>query len=151
MDQTEEQPMSSSQTAPAIVVTDHDAAYLDMIRELLVEQGYPRVLCVAADSAWVTVKRELPMLVLVDISIQHPQEGWALIDMMRLHARTAQIPVIICSTDPRLPGQKADMLAALDCHFLEKPFRFDGLLTLVESIIGVAPDHRPGQSTAQHA
>ena len=136
---------SSPETTPAIVVTNHDPVYLEMVQEFLLDAGYSLVFCVSADTAWETVRRELPGVVLVDISIQNPQHGWTMVDMMRLYPQTATIPVIICSTDPELPSRKADRLARLNCQFLEKPFMLEQLLRVITATIGPPSSGGAGQ------
>jgi CheY-like chemotaxis protein len=44
--------------SPRILITNHDPAYLDMMRELLIEEGYPHVFCVPSSDAFATIKRE---------------------------------------------------------------------------------------------
>jgi DNA-binding NtrC family response regulator len=47
---------------------------------------------------------------------------------------TAELPVIICSTDPTIPKQKEQMLTRLQCHYLEKPFNLSTLLEMLARI-----------------
>lgn len=107
-----------------------------MMRELLIEEGYPHVFCVSSSDAFDTVKREQIQIVLVDINILSPDEGWQLIAKLRLEPTTTTIPILICSTDPTIPKQKAEMLSRLNCHYVEKPFNLDTLLEMLATIGG---------------
>lgn len=127
-------------TVPAIIVTDHDRDYLEMMRNILEEEGYPRVFAVVAEEAWTTVLRQEPIgLVLIDLRLSDPDTGWLLLEKLRLHAPTAAVPVILCSTDQRMLTEKATHLAQLNCAILEKPFLIGALLDLVEQLIGPPP------------
>lgn len=127
-------------TSPKIVVSDHDPVYLEMIQTLLEEEGYLDVVCVPGGDVLELAKQHPVSLVLIDVSIAAPDEGWQVIAKLRLEAQTIHIPIIICSTDPKLPLTKADMLRAMNCHFLEKPFNLDTLLQLVAQLIGPPVD-----------
>jgi DNA-binding response OmpR family regulator len=124
---------------PPIIVTNHDAEYLEMVQELLDSEGYPRVVCVPHQEAWHTILQEPPRLVFIDISLRDPESGWALLDKLRLHSPTADTPVILCATDARILLGKAAHLQRLSCSILEKPFLIDDLLALVRKLIGPPP------------
>jgi CheY-like chemotaxis protein len=65
----------------------------------------------------------------------NPDQGWQLIAMLRLEPTTSTIPILICSTDPSIPKQKAETLAKLNCYYVEKPFNLDTLLEMLATII----------------
>lgn len=124
---------------PCIVIANDDRSYLSMIKQLLDEEGYPEIHCVLGPDAYPLIKREKPDLVLLDINIGQNDAGWRLLDFVRLDPETAGIPVIICSTDPRLPREKAYWLQTQRCYFLEKPFQINDLLRMLEELIGPPP------------
>jgi CheY-like chemotaxis protein len=127
-------------TRPCIVVTNDDTTYLGMIKQFLIEEGYPEVHCVLGPAAYKLIQRERPDLILLDIHIGQNDAGWRLLDFIRLDPVTAGIPVIICSTDPRLPREKAYWLQAQRCYFLEKPFQINDLLRMMSELIGPPPE-----------
>jgi CheY-like chemotaxis protein len=95
-----------------IVVADDDSDYLDLIKELLIYEGYPSVHCIAGPGAYALIKQIQPNLVLLDLNVGQSIPGWQVLDMLRLHPATANIPVILCSTDMRLLQEKAAHLLA---------------------------------------
>jgi DNA-binding response OmpR family regulator len=113
-----------------IVVTDDDAEYLELMRELLTEEGYGPVVCVLNDRAYSTIRCQQPALALLDIHLEQ-QFGWQLLDKLRLDPTTAHIPVVICSTDPRLFNERAEDFRRLRCDFLAKPFNLESLVEKV--------------------
>src|SRR5689334_15097095 len=112
-------------TSQTIVVANDDPVYLSMIKDVLIEEGYPNVHCIAGPPAFDFIQQEGPDLVLLDINITNPAQGWKVLDFLRLHRATTKIPVIVCSTDGRMLREKADMLYGMRCETLEKPFDID--------------------------
>ena len=126
-------------STPGIIVADDNSIYLELIKELLIEEGYPQVHCLRSLAVFDVVRQEQPDLVILDINSAHPSEGWHLLDLLRLHPTTTNIPVIVCSTDPYILREKAAWLAEMRCDTLEKPFDLDALLDKVRSVLGSPP------------
>lgn len=119
-----------------IVVTDGDALYIEILRELLISEGYPEVLCAAGADPYGLIRRELPALVLIDIHVGHERQAWELLFQMRRDTKTADLAVLLCSTDKHLLEQQAPLLKRLSCDTLAKPFALDELVTKVFALIG---------------
>lgn len=120
-----------------IVVANDDQAFLDMIVELLNEEGYPDVItALGTQGAYDVVREYRPAVVLLDVNVANPGTSWAALDRITLDPTTSHIPVIICSTDTRLPREKAEWLQAHGCDFLEKPFNLDDLCAKLVATIG---------------
>lgn len=125
---------------PVIVVSDDDATFIELIKELLSDRGYPSVTSVLGDRAYDVIRDLKADLVVLDINIMNSALGWNTLDRLKVDPRTAHIPVIICSTDPRLPEHKADWLRQKHIDFLEKPFVIDDLIAKVVARVGPPPD-----------
>jgi CheY-like chemotaxis protein len=117
-------------------VPNQNPSYLEMIQDLLELEGYSQVHCVLDSAIIATAEREQPGVILIDFHIGQTDQGWHTLDYLRLNPATTKIPIIICSTDPRLPTAKAEMLERLRCFYLEKPFDIETLLALLKTIIG---------------
>lgn len=126
-------------STPSIVVADDNSIYLELIKELLIEEGYTQVQCMRGLEVFDVVRQEQPNLVILDINSAHPGEGWHLLDLLRLHPSTTHIPVIVCSTDPYILREKAAWLAEMRCDTLEKPFDLDALLAKIGAVLGPPP------------
>ena len=61
---------------PSIIVANDDPVYLEMIKELLIEEGYPDVACIQGPAAFSLIVEQLPNLILLDINYSDPGEGW---------------------------------------------------------------------------
>jgi CheY-like chemotaxis protein len=119
-----------------IFVTNDDETYVKMIHDVLADAGYQNVVWHVGKGVYHRIRAEQPDLILLDISMANPAHGWTNLDMLKFAPKTRHIPIILCSTDPRLPEQKAEMLAELQVSFLEKPFDLETLLDRITSIIG---------------
>ena len=127
--------------SPFIFVTDDDQTYVELIKDLLTDAGYARVVWHVGNNAFQCIRDEQPDLVLLDIHLLNPGRGWRTLDAMRLHPSTRTIPVIICSTDMHLIDEKTALLRDLNCQTLEKPFDLETLLDKVATAIGPPPSH----------
>ena len=125
--------------SPFIFVTDDDQTYVELIKELLTDAGYARVVWHVGNNAFQRIRDEQPDLVLLDINLLNPGRGWTTLDAVRLHPKTRTIPVIICSTDMHLIDEKTALLRDLNCQTLEKPFDIEALLDRVAAAIGPPP------------
>ena len=128
-------------TPPSIFVTDDDQTYVELIKELLTDAGYARVVWHVGSNAFQRSRDEQPDLVLLDINLLNPGRGWTTLDAMRLHPKTRNIPVIICSTDMHLIDEKAVLLRNMNCQSLEKPFDIEAMLDKVVAAIGPPSSH----------
>ena len=127
--------------SPFIFVTDDDQTYVELIKELLTDAGYARVVWHVGNNAFQRIRDEQPDLVLLDINLLNPGRGWTTLDAVRLHPKTRTIPVIICSTDMHLIDEKTALLRDLNCQTLEKPFAIETMLDRVAAAIGPPPSH----------
>jgi DNA-binding response OmpR family regulator len=122
-------------------VTDDDQTYVELIKELLTDAGYARVVWHVGNNAFQRIRDEQPDLVLLDINLLNPGRGWTTLDAMRLHPKTRTIPVIICLTNMHLIDEKTALLRDLNCQTLEKPFDIEALLDRVAAAIRPPPSH----------
>jgi CheY-like chemotaxis protein len=119
-----------------IFVTNDDEMYVEMVRDVLADAGYRNVMSYVGKNVYHRIRDAQPDLILLDISMTNAGHGWTNLDMLRLGPKTRHIPIILCSTDPHLPEQKAVMLDELQVGFLEKPFDLETLLEKVAVVIG---------------
>lgn len=82
--------------SPFIFVTDDDQTYVELIKELLTEAGYARVVWHVGNNAFQRIRDEQPDLVLLDINLLNPGRGWTTLDAMRLHPRLRLGSLLLC-------------------------------------------------------
>lgn len=118
-----------------IAIINDDEIYMELMRDLLEEEGYKVRVWDRKENAYYLIKRERPQLIILDIRLHNRDEGWKLLEQVRLDPMTTQIPAIVCSADTQLLRWKRRQLRALDVEALEKPFRLEDLLRAVTRIL----------------
>jgi CheY-like chemotaxis protein len=121
-----------------ITIINDDAVYMELMKDLLEEEGYRVAIWDRKDNAYHVIKRERPNLVVIDIRLQSPDEGWKILEQVRLDPMTTNIPAIVCSADTQFLRWKRRQLRQMNCEVLEKPFRLEELLREVERLVGDA-------------
>ncbi len=119
-----------------IAVINDDTAFLQLMLDLLTDEGYDVSLHIEGAGAHHQVREESPDLIILDIRLEQPDSGWMVLEMVRLDPRTVHIPVIVCSADSVQLQTKREMLREQRCEILEKPFDLDALLQLIARLIG---------------
>ena len=122
-----------------IALVNDDTAYLELMEELLNEEGYRAVVSPVGKDAYQMIRKGQPRLVILDIAITHPDSGWVVLSLIRLDPTTTQIPVMVCSANTPLFRDSADRLREMRCETLEKPFDLEAMLAKIREIIGPPP------------
>jgi DNA-binding response OmpR family regulator len=126
---------------PRVVVTDHDSAFLGLLRELLRQEGYAALVPPELDDPFPFVKAQRPAAVVLDAPFPHETAVLGVLDKLRLDPQTAATPVVVCSTSPAaldgLAGREAEGL-----YLLAKPFDLDRLLAVLAAALRVPPPGR---------
>jgi CheY-like chemotaxis protein len=123
---------------PMIAVVNEDTIFLSLMEELLGEEGYHTYIEKAGDTAYASIAKHKPDLVVLDIRLNNPETGFKVIDLVRLNPVTRHIPIIICSTSTQLIRDNEALLREKNCNVLLKPFHLEELLTKVQAMLGPA-------------
>ena len=125
-------------TAPArksIVVFGNHHAALERVGEALEQGGYMVVPCDDAARAHAVVRASMPDLVMLD-SRGAGLTTWRASAMLKLDARTAAIPVLLCLADgPDAAGLTA-RAEETGCSILREPFEPTDLLARIRDLLG---------------
>lgn len=121
---------------PLIVVVNDDTDFLNLMHELLCDEGYQTIIHREGSTAYEKIRSEKPDLAILDIRLEHPEAGWSVLELIRLQPETTHLPVIVCSADARMLHDKQDWLQKHRVEILEKPFNLDDLLELVRRMVG---------------
>jgi CheY-like chemotaxis protein len=119
-----------------IAVVNDDTTFLQLMDDLLSGEGYDTTIMKVSTEAFERIKALQPSLVIIDIWIQRADNGWELLNLIRLDPATVDIPVIVSSTDIRDLEAKEPLLRSLNCEILPKPFNLQTLLDKVNEAIG---------------
>jgi DNA-binding response OmpR family regulator len=122
---------------PCIAVIDDDLALLDLTQLLLALHGYATIGIATAYEALAQLQARPPDLAIVDLYLEQPDAGIALIHALRHTAATAHLPILLWSANPEV----ATIVAP---HHLEgivvrvKPVPPVDLLQLVADLVAAA-------------
>jgi CheY-like chemotaxis protein len=131
--------------AARIAVVNDDSHFLQLMDELLTEEGYSVQRFHEADGAYEGVRRQDPDGIILDIRMEHQESGWQLLELYKLDPRLTRKPIIVCSADIPALRERSAYLESKGCAVLPKPFDLDDLLTLLRRLL-CAPDEGSGAS-----
>lgn len=113
-----------------ILVIDDDPDILEVVREILTEEGY-RVQTSVNGACLQHLENDVPDLILLDVLLKG-EDGRDLCRQVKGQDQTRQIPVILFSAN--VAANSATNVCGAD-DFLAKPFRLEELLDLVAKTI----------------
>ncbi len=119
-----------------IAVIDDDTTFLQLMEDLLSGEGYEVLVWKVANTAYDMVKRERPDLVVLDMRMERAENGWTILNLIKLDPETANTPVLVCSADAQALQAQAENFSRQDIRSLEKPFNLDDLLDEVAAALG---------------
>ncbi|MDQ2828937.1 MAG: response regulator [Chloroflexota bacterium] len=119
-----------------IVVINDDTTFLTLLRDLLTEEGYDTHLCKEGTTSYPRVRELDPDAIILDIRMEHPDEGWQMLEILKLDPVLTTKPIIICSADIPQLQERSAFLQSKGCQTLPKPFDLDDLMTLLERLVG---------------
>lgn len=128
-----------------VFVANDDLAFLELMQELLHDEGYEVVTLHASDETYREVKRAAPDVVILDMTLEHPDSGWLVLQMLKLDPETTKTPVIVCSADVLLLREREEQIVAMGCYVVEKPFNLETLLSTLSEALA-ASQQRSRQS-----
>jgi CheY-like chemotaxis protein len=114
-----------------IFVADDNMDFLELMRELLHDEQYDVTILHASDQAYTEIKKASPDLVILDMTLEHPDDGWAVLQLLKLDPGTVHIPLIVCSADVLLLKERREQIKELNCYVVETPFDLDTLLRAI--------------------
>jgi CheY-like chemotaxis protein len=120
-----------------IAVIADDASLLELIEQVLEDEGYKPQLYRTASDAAEGIGKEPPDLIILDLHMPTREEGWGTLERLKANPPTRDIPIILCSGDWQILIRKAET-ERMGCSILRKPFDVDELLTLVQKTLEAA-------------
>jgi two-component system, OmpR family, response regulator VicR len=138
--------MSADGGQPHILVINDTQEILDLMQELLEEEGY-RVTTSLALLDIAKVRAISPDIIVQDLLFEGTQElGWKFLTLVRLDPALARIPLILCTAAVRTVNdpEMAEQLDRQGIRVVLKPFTIEDLLTTLNDV-------RTGQSLIDQA
>lgn len=120
---------------PLIVVVDDQQTMRDLFTDVLEEEGYRVLTCSSRVEAVACIQREQPAVVILDLWLETPNDGWDVCADLAQEPATAEIPVILCTATDADRRQPPDELQMASLAFLDKPFEITDLLDALETAL----------------
>ena len=125
---------------PHILVIDQEPSVLELIRELLEEEGFTVSTRRHADPDLREIKRLAPSLIVLDPLWPAEPADASLLQRLRWDGDTRAIPIVLCTGD-------ASDAEAQEVAFIPKPFDIAGFLEVIrETLHGSATDEASGDA-----
>jgi DNA-binding response OmpR family regulator len=115
-----------------IMVMNDTKEILELFHAILTEEGYEVFLGAFGANDLTEIQRIKPDFVILDYAVHKEELGWQLLQKMKMTTDTANIPVLICSTDMKLAEERQAYLISKGIDVLPKPFDIDELVAAVK-------------------
>jgi DNA-binding response OmpR family regulator len=122
-------------TAHPILVVDDDPAILDLVSQVLAEEGYEVLTASSGRTAVDLAFAHLPRLILLDLMMPE-MNGWQVVGALKASSRTRALPILLLSARRDMDKTAAELGVTA---YLEKPFDLDELLSNVQRILALNP------------
>lgn len=116
-----------------ILLVEDNELNRDMLSRRLMRRGYNLMIAVDGTEALVCAAREIPDLILMDMSLP-TIDGWEATRRLKAATATQAIP-IIALTAHAMAGDRESCMAAGCDEFETKPIEFDRLLEKIQSLL----------------
>jgi DNA-binding response OmpR family regulator len=131
--------------SPDILVIEDDDSLLDLFRFVLEEEGYAVSTSKATFGEVTDVEKINPRLIILDIRLGHKGDGLLLLQKIKSHHATKNIPVIICTAAADVMRGQEEILQQMDTRILHKPFDIEDLLLMVRAFHSPPSKEQSGQ------
>ena len=117
---------------PKVLMIDDDNDLLEVTKSLLVKKGYEVETSNNWEDAQKTIESFQPQLIVLDVFLSDI-DGLEICKQLKSTPHTKQIPVIICSSYPRVAERVTYEYGADD--FIAKPFEVEELIAKMHSVL----------------
>jgi CheY-like chemotaxis protein len=129
--------MNTNGRQPHILIVNDSQEILDLLRDLLEEEGYQATTSLATLDID-KIKALTPDVIVQDLLFEQTQElGWKFLTLVRLDPDLAQIPMILCTAAVQTvrDEEMSEKLRQLDVRVVLKPFNINELLAVLSDVL----------------
>ncbi|MCC6177402.1 MAG: response regulator [Chloroflexi bacterium] len=120
-----------------IVVVNDSPDLLELAEGLLRDEDFDVKVAVVGHGAFELIRDSQPDAVILDVRLPDVS-GWDILQALKLHPRTAEIPVLVCSAAVAELHTLRPQLRRIGVEVLVKPFALDALITKVRQMMDSA-------------
>lgn len=125
---------------PHVLVFNDDNDFLDLMHEVLGEEGFTVVTHKTWENAHDIVRAERPDIIILDLMFDRDLLGFQLIDLLMLDPETRRIPLIVCTAATEALKEHERAFETLGIQTVPKPFDLVQLLEAIRSVRRAPPD-----------
>ena len=120
-----------------VLVVDDDAVFAEAVSAVL-ETKYTVRRAANGTEAWRSIEEQLPDLIILDVMMDYPSEGFDVARALQADPRTSQIPIVMLTGVDQIYNYRmeTDETWVPCARFLEKPITPPQLLAQVGELIG---------------
>jgi CheY-like chemotaxis protein len=119
-----------------VVVVNDDLDMLDLFATVLAGDGYEVATVLVGSAALGSIRDNAPAMVILDIRLETPDQGWTILAEMQADPALAQIPVIVTTADAIALREHAAGVHGDRYTMLSRPFDIRDLSRLVRQLAG---------------
>jgi CheY-like chemotaxis protein len=114
-----------------VLAINTDQFALFVVNDILEEAGYFVSLLSYHDHDLDEIKRLAPNVIVLDYQWSGDDNGWSLLQLLRLDPRTASIPIVLCTGAAREADALRDHLGTVGIQVVLKPYLAETLLSAI--------------------
>ena len=118
-----------------VLVINDDDSILELFQLILEAEGYEVDVSLEAIENVKDVERIQPDLVILDLKMGMQEEGWLMMQKLRMYPPTQHIPIILCTAALNEVREQESTLEDKGIPVVYKPFSVDELLKAVHSVL----------------
>lgn len=127
--------MTTRKPEPHILVINDAQEVLEVVKELLEEEGYRVTIHSTAIRDLDRIREIDPDLVVLDHLMGAEEYGWQMVQKIRLSREFAELPMIVCTAAMKMVEELQGHLRAKNVTVVLKPFDIDDLLRAVSTAL----------------
>ncbi len=121
--------------AQHVLVMNDNQEILDAFQMILEDEGYQVTMASYVINDMQEMRHIHPDLIILDFMFDGKDTGWQMVQLLKMHQPTADIPVIICTAAQREVREIESFLQAKGIAIVYKPFDIQELLDAVKKAL----------------
>lgn len=127
--------MSSDGQQPHILCINHAPEILELLRDLLEEEGYRVSTRQTIDRTLDSIVAMKPDVITIDYMWASSDNEWTYLNLLTMDPRTRHIPVVLCTGAVKQATEMRDHLESIGVRVVLKPFDIDDLQEALRSCL----------------
>jgi CheY-like chemotaxis protein len=127
--------------ATRVLVINDDESILELFKLILESEGFEVFSSEEAIENISDVEHMQPDLVILDLKMGMQQEGWTMMQKIRMYPPTQHIPMILCTAALNEVREQEGTLQDKGIPVVYKPFSIDELLQAINVVLSSSNDN----------